>query len=235
MPAKAEPLLLAAEVNAYSTSDSPCGPELSIEARAVEFAMAMAVPTSTSVGVVRKYSDANFISRAPIFLPRYSGVRPTMSPATKTVTTERMRMPYRPEPVPPGATSPSIMFRIGTPPPSGVYESWKESTAPVEVSVVAPANVADCGTPKRTSVPSVAEPTACGTVPPCVTCNALSVMMLPSAMITLAATMAHPCRLLPTIRPNVRGRLNEITSSSKTSIQLVQVVGFSNGWAEFAL
>src|SRR5258708_5568719 len=32
-PANAEPLLLAAEVNAYSTSDNPCGPLLAIPAR----------------------------------------------------------------------------------------------------------------------------------------------------------------------------------------------------------
>ena len=69
-------------------------------------------------------------------------------------------MPYRPEPVPPGATSPSIMFAIGTPPPSEVYESWNESTAPVDVNVVALANVAESRMPKRISVPSVAAPTA---------------------------------------------------------------------------
>ena len=110
IPANAEPLLFAAEVNAYSTSDRPCGPEFSIDARSPGNAIATAVPTSTSVGVVRKYSDANFISRPPIFLPRYSGVRPTISPATNTVITARISIPYRPEPVPPGATSPSIMF-----------------------------------------------------------------------------------------------------------------------------
>ena len=45
-------------------------------------------------------------------------------------------MPYRPEPVPPGATSPSCMFNNSTMPPRLVYESWNESTAPVEVRVV---------------------------------------------------------------------------------------------------
>ena len=58
------------------------------------------------------------------------------------------------------------------------------------VNVVADANVADCGTPNRVSVPSVAAPTAIGTVPPCATCSALIVMMLPIAMIAIAATMA---------------------------------------------
>ena len=70
--------------------------------------------------MTRKYSEANLISRAPIFLPRYSGVRPTISPATNTVMIASTSMPYRPEPVPPGATSPSIMLTIGTPPPSAV-------------------------------------------------------------------------------------------------------------------
>jgi hypothetical protein len=50
-------------------------------------------------------------------------------------------------------------------PPRAVYESWKEFTAPVEVSVVAEAKVADWEIPNRISVPSVAAPTAVGTVP----------------------------------------------------------------------
>ena len=128
--------------------------------------MAAAVPTRTRIGVTRKYREANLISRDRIFLPTYSGVRPTISPATNTVITASTNMPYRPEPVPPGATSPSIMFTIGTIPPKAVYESWKEFTAPVEVSVVAEAKVADWEIPNRASVPSVAAPTASGTVPP---------------------------------------------------------------------
>ena len=41
--------------------------------------------------------------------------------------------------------------------------------------------------------------------------------------------------MLPTIRPNVRGSENAITSSRKISTQFVHVVGFSNGCAELAL
>ncbi len=93
-------------------------PVLSIEARCSVLAIASAVPTSTRNGVIRKYSEASLISRAPIFLPRNSGVRPTMSPATKTVMIARTSMPYSPEPTPPGATSPSIMLNIVIPPPS---------------------------------------------------------------------------------------------------------------------
>ena len=99
-------------------------------------------------------------------------------------------MPYRPEPVPPGATSPSIMFSSSTPPPSAVYESWNESTDPVDVRVVADANVPELNTPNRDSVPSVAAPTAVGTVPGWAPCSMLIMIMLPTAMITMAATMA---------------------------------------------
>src|SRR5258706_4718849 len=152
-----------------------------MDALAVADDIATAAPTRTSAGVVSRYSDANLISREPSFFPRYSGVRPTINPATNTVMTARINMPYNPEPVPPGATSPSIMFSIVTVPPSAVYESWNESTAPVDVNVVAAANVADCGTPNRVSVPSVAAPTAVGTVPPCCTCNPLIPLMLPIA------------------------------------------------------
>jgi hypothetical protein len=204
-------------------------------ARSAGKAIARPVPISTIVGMVRKYSEASFTSREPIFLPRYSGVRPTISPATNTVSTAKTRIPYRPEPVPPGATSPSIMLKIVMPPPRAVYESWKESTDPVEVSVVPSANTAEFSTPKRCSVPSLAEPTAVGTVPLWTPCRALIATRLPIAMMAIAATIAYPCLLLPTIRPNVRGRLNPITRSMKISSQLVQLVGFSNGWELFAL
>ncbi len=117
IPANADPLLLDAEVNAYKTSDRPCGPLFSMPARWPGIAIATAVPVSTSSGVIRKYVAASFISRGVIFLPRYSGVRPTIRPATKTVITARTSMPYKPEPTPPGATSPSCMLNNKTIPP----------------------------------------------------------------------------------------------------------------------
>ena len=46
---------------------------------------------------------------------------------------------------PPGATSPSCMLNSVIMPPRLVYESWNESTAPVDVSVVASANTAEFG------------------------------------------------------------------------------------------
>ena len=54
MPANADPLLLPAEVKAYNTSDSPCGPVLSMPARWPGIAIATAVPVSTISGVIRK-------------------------------------------------------------------------------------------------------------------------------------------------------------------------------------
>src|SRR5580692_2223987 len=99
-----------------------------------------------TTGSVRKYKAAYFISTGRIFLPRYSGVRPTIRPATKTVTMARIRMPYIPAPTPPGAISP----------PNGVSESWKQFTAPVDVTVVDAANNEQPGAPNLVSTPSVA-------------------------------------------------------------------------------
>ena len=93
-----------------------------------------------TTGRVRKYSAAYFISTGRIFLPMYSGVRPTISPATNTVTMARTRMPYMPAPIPPGAISPSAMSNSAIPPPNGVSESWKQFTEPVDVTVVDAAN-----------------------------------------------------------------------------------------------
>ena len=61
----------------------------------------MAVPNSTTNGGIRITSEAIFISKASIFLPRYSGVRPTIRPAMNTATMANTNMPYRPEPTPP--------------------------------------------------------------------------------------------------------------------------------------
>ena len=91
------------------------------------------------------YSIASFISRCSIFLPRYSGVRPTMRPAMKTESRTKTSMPYRPAPTPPKITSPSWMFTSGTRPPSGVKLSCIELTAPHEASVVTVANKSASG------------------------------------------------------------------------------------------
>ena len=95
------------------------------------------MPQSTSSGGSRIAIDAILISKAPIFLPRYSGVRPIISPAMNTATTANMIIPYRPEPTPPKITSPSWISHIGIMPPSGVNESCIELTEPFDAAVVA--------------------------------------------------------------------------------------------------
>ena len=47
-------------------------------------AIETAASESTSVGTNNAPSAANLISRASIFLPSHSGVRPTIRPATNT-------------------------------------------------------------------------------------------------------------------------------------------------------
>jgi hypothetical protein len=121
------------------------------------------------------------------------------------------------------------MLIIGSIPPNAVYESWKELTAPVEVSVVDAAKVAESETPKRTSLPSIAAPMACGTVPLPASSNPFVNKMLATASSPMTARMAYPWRLSLTILPNKRGRLNGITRRRKISNQFVQLVGFSNG------
>ncbi len=92
---------------------------------------------------IRTANEASRTSLDSIFLPRYSGVRPTISPAIKTDRMAKTRMKYRPAPIPPGAISPSWIRTSGTMPPMGVKLSWLESTDPVLVPVVAAANSAE--------------------------------------------------------------------------------------------
>ena len=85
----------------------------------------------------RTTSIAIFISKASTFLPRYSGVRPTISPAMKTERIAPMTsIPYRPAPMPPGVISPSSMLNSGTSPPMGWKLSCQALIAPVLVLVV---------------------------------------------------------------------------------------------------
>src|SRR6185437_11109522 len=52
-PANAEPLLLAMEVNAYTISVRPCGPELRMDARGTRKPGASAAPIKADAGVAR--------------------------------------------------------------------------------------------------------------------------------------------------------------------------------------
>lgn len=145
---------------------------------------------STSSGVVRKYSAAYFISAGRIFLPMYSGVRPTISPATKTVTMARIKMPYMPAPMPPGTISPSAMSSSAMPPPNGDSESWKQFTAPVDVTVVDAANSEQPGVPNRVSVPSAAPCASCDATAACCISKKLIPPTAAAQRITITATSA---------------------------------------------
>src|SRR3984957_14113893 len=189
-PANADPLLLAIESNAYMISVSPCGPGLKMGAWPFGVPIDSPAAVKITTGSVRKYSDAYFISVGRIFLPMYSGVRPTISPATNTVTMARIKMPYMPAPIPPGAISPSAMSNSAIPPPNGVSESWKQFTAPVEVTVVDDANNEHPGVPNLTSVPSAAPCASIGPAPPCSVSNKLIPPTAAAQMITITATSA---------------------------------------------
>ena len=75
-------------------------------------------------------SAASLTSLAWIFLPRYSGVRPTMRPPMNTAMIAKARIVYMPAPAPPGETSPSIIPVRGPMPPIGVNESLEPVTEP---------------------------------------------------------------------------------------------------------
>jgi len=131
---------------------------LAIPALPASTITAIAVPKSTTSSGMSTAIDAILISNASIFLPRYSGVRPIIRPATNTATIANMIMPYSPEPTPPNTTSPSCIIHIGTKPPSGVNESCIELTEPFDAEVVAVAHNAELAMPKRVSLPSMFAP-----------------------------------------------------------------------------
>ena len=54
---------------------------------------AQAVPRSTPKSGTMITIEAILVSKASIFLPRYSGVRPTMSPPMKTTMMAKTSMP----------------------------------------------------------------------------------------------------------------------------------------------
>jgi len=80
---------------------------------------ATAVRISTTTGMTSTPSAASFTSRAWIFLPRYSGVRPIISPPMNAVTIANSRIVWSPLPTPPGDTSPSIIPVGSAKPPIG--------------------------------------------------------------------------------------------------------------------
>ncbi len=112
-----------------------------------------AAPQQINSGWISMATMASLTSRASTFLPRYSGVRPTISPARNTATMTYISMFRNPAPIPLKSTL-SIIRAIGTTPPSGWKLSCIELTDPFEVAVVIAAQVAEATGPCRTSLPS---------------------------------------------------------------------------------
>ena len=85
-PAKALPLFSVADDQAKSISERPCGPALLSEERPEAVSSEKPAPARMNSVRISTPSIASLISFDCTFLPRYSGVRPTMSPATKTAS-----------------------------------------------------------------------------------------------------------------------------------------------------
>ena len=81
---------------------------------------ANAVKITTVANRMRTARIAIRTSNFSIFLPTYSGVRPTIRPAMNTATTAYISIPYSPAPTPPKMVSSHIRLISGTAPPIGV-------------------------------------------------------------------------------------------------------------------
>ncbi len=247
MPAKALPLLLAAEENAYRISLNPCGSGIS-DAGPARHRSSPRSPcrSAPTIGVVSMKMDAIFISRASIFLPRYSGVRPIISPAMNTPRIAKISIVYIPVPTPPGATSPSWIRNNGTNPPIGIMESCMLFTAPLEVPVVAEAKRAEAAMPKRASLPSMLPP-ACsgarGLIDALKRRQGVAMLLAdekPESRAARAKSASQPgCPTLAAVPDHDAERIGErrtgITKSPASPASSSTASGFSKGCAEFAL
>ncbi len=238
-PAKALPLLLPADESAYRISENPWMPGLSTPAWPAATDTASAVPPSTSSGVARMTMETIFMSKASIFLPRYSGVRPIISPAMKTPRMAKASMPYRPEPTPPNTTSPSCMSSIGDRPPIAENESCMPFTAPQDAAVVTVAKSDVAAMPKRVSLPSMLPPNVAAPASTAMGLGCCSKYAVDSAKtansVVIAARMAMPWRRLPTISPKVKHSAAGIARMASICRKFDSGVAFSKGCAELAL
>ena len=119
-PAKAEPLLPPHDEYAYNISENPCAPELFKLSATPGTIAAIPLPNRMATGVAKQTTTDHFISYGSIFLPKNSGVRPTIRPAINTVSIAKASIPYSPQPTPPNITSPNCISNIVTIPPRGV-------------------------------------------------------------------------------------------------------------------
>ena len=109
------------------------------------------------IGCASTESITSLISRASIFLPRNSGLRPIIMPTRNTVSRAYWIRLIKPTPSPPN-TQLSIICARGTKPPMGVSESCMAFTEPVVAPVVVVTNSAVSAMPKRSSLPSMLPP-----------------------------------------------------------------------------
>ena len=174
------------------------------------------------------------MSKALIFLPMYSGVRPTISPAMNTVKRAKASMPYKPQPTPPKTTSPSCIRNMVIMPPRGVRESCIALTEPLLAAVVAAAHKELPPTPKRVSFPSMLPPrdaTLSQDGAP-----KISAQLRPTSAATkitvITIRIVFPCRVSLTAFPKVKHRAAGISSKQSASITLDSGVAFSYGNAE---
>ena len=231
MPANALPLLLPAEVNAYSTSDSPCGPLLSMPARSPGKAIATAVP------IEHERRRRQQVQRGELHLAAAELLAEVLrrSPDHQTGDEHREHGEDQACRTGPSRYRPARPRRASCSAASSRRRGWCRSrgSCPPRRSRSASCRSRTSPSPGRrsaVSVPSVAAPTAVGTVPWCIALEhdgEHDAERRRSQAIT--ATIARPCRLSPTSLPKVRGSENAMHSSRKISSQFVHAVGFSNG------
>src|ERR1035437_3158146 len=154
-PAKAEPLLPAVEVAAYSICENPCGTEPIVEAAAPGTYTAIAETTSIMMPEKSDAAAVSLISVGPIFFPKYSGVLPIISPAKNTVIRANNNRVYIPDPTPPKISSPSCMSKSSMNPVMGILLSCILFTAPQDVTVVTTENIGEAPPKNLVSLPSL--------------------------------------------------------------------------------
>ena len=170
-----------------------------MDSRPTSVAAASPLMTRTAMPGNRTPTMDQRTSRASIFLPRNSGVRPTIRPHRNTVIMANISMPYRPQPRPPKITSPSSMLNRAMPPPSGDMLQCMQFTEPLEEAVVATDQRELFVTPRRTSLPSSISMPGNSGLPAC-SAHWDSPIVVTSRSI-MAPKMIQPCFFFPIITP----------------------------------
>ena len=119
--------------------------------------IARPVKPRMQAGPISRARTARDTSLASIFLPRNSGLRPTISPTIKTATMTYWIRYMNPTPTPPN-TAVNWRLKSAASPPKGVSESCMLLTDPVSAAVVMAVNILLRAGPKRTSLPSMLPP-----------------------------------------------------------------------------